>query len=287
LVIICVFFVDILTTALLPRDEQVALVPQIDDAEEADATLSFPRPTVSRTSSSDYLLTKDIHSPSSLWGILIRAATVDLYLSLKLVVDTVRDPLTRQVMAIFFTYTLAVCVSATTQQWASSTFHAKLADVDQVTSMEQIVSAVALLTLPLFSQYVLRPRLVTKQRVDFQLIILSLIIGVASALVMALAPSMLVYALGVAISALGVGLADCLRSFATTAVNDSEAVEKLYMSIRTVQSLGAIIGTPLWANIFLLILKSNGAIPPGTLFIVNGTILLGSLCLTLNLRHYR
>lgn len=106
-------------------------------------------------------------SESTMFHALIRAATVDLHLSIMLVVQTIRHPFTRPVMILYFVATLASCISLTTQQWASGTFHTGISNIDQVTGMEQIVSAVTLLTLPVLSKYLLFPRLHNKQAVDF------------------------------------------------------------------------------------------------------------------------
>ncbi|KAF2023576.1 hypothetical protein EK21DRAFT_105214 [Setomelanomma holmii] len=177
---------------------------------------------------------------------LLRAATVDLGLSIKLVVQTVRHPFTRPVMILHFGTTLASCISLTTQQWASGTFHAGLSNIDKVTAMEQIVSAVTLLALPALARYLLHPRLRTKEAVDFWVIVGSLLASIAGVLIIATAPSLAVYAVGVAVAATGIGVSDALRSFATNALSDKDLVQRLYMSIRTVQTLAAIIGAPLW-----------------------------------------
>ncbi|RYO48954.1 hypothetical protein AA0113_g9732 [Alternaria arborescens] len=212
----------------------------------------------------------------TLFRALLRAATVDLYLSIELVVQTFRHPFTRRVMMLFFGTTLAAVISMTTPQWASGTFQTSLSQVDQITALEQIISACTLLALPLLSRYVLRPRLHAKHAVDLAIIVGSLLTGILSALVIAMAPSLSIYAIGVAIGATGMGLSDALRSFATSGLSSEEAVQRLYMSIRTVQTLAAIAGTPLWSGLLLWII-SNPSVPRGLLYLGNCGVLITCL----------
>ncbi|KID88389.1 Major facilitator superfamily domain, general substrate transporter, partial [Metarhizium majus ARSEF 297] len=289
-IVICICALVMLLICLLPNHHK-SLYPEEENIPDAEDS---PRSSVSQASSpATSLLNGEqdgrgaSQGPPPLWQTVLRAATVDLLLSIQFVVQALRNPLTLRVMSIFFTYTLAGTVSGTSQQWASSTFHTSLADVDKVTSMEQVVSAVVLFSLPTVSQRLLRPRLRSKQNTDLWVITASLVFCAFGALVMSLAPSIGIYAVGVAVSALGVGLADSLRSFATSALSDTETLESLYMSIRTMQSLAAIVGTPLWGGIFLLILKSDGGLPPGLLFFATGIVFLISLYSTIPLRGYR
>ncbi|KID85136.1 Major facilitator superfamily domain, general substrate transporter [Metarhizium guizhouense ARSEF 977] len=289
-IVICICALVMLLICLLPNHHK-SLYPEEENISDAEDS---PRSSASRASSpATSLLNGEqdgrgaSQGPPPLWQTVLRAATVDLLLSIQFVVQALRNPLTLRVMSIFFTYTLAGTVSGTSQQWASSTFHTSLADVDKVTSMEQVVSAVVLFSLPTVSQRLLRPRLRSKQNTDLWVITASLVFCAFGALVMSLAPSIGIYAVGVAVSALGVGLADSLRSFATSALSDTETLESLYMSIRTMQSLAAIVGTPLWGGIFLLILKSDGGLPPGLLFFATGIVFLISLYSTIPLRGYR
>jgi len=219
----------------------------------------------------------------TLFRSLLRAATVDLYLSIELVVQTFRHPFTRRVMMLFFGITLAGAISMTTPQWASGTFHTSLSHVDQITAMEQIISAFTLLALPLLSKYVLRPRLRTKKAVDLGIIVGSLLASLLGALVIAMAPSLAIYAVGVAITATGMGLSDALRSFATSGLS-SEAVQRLYMSIRTVQTLAAIAATPLWSGLLLLII-SHPSLPRGLLYLGNASVVFTCLLSTKSLQR--
>jgi small-conductance mechanosensitive channel len=122
-------------------------------------------------------------------------------------------------MGIYFTYTLAGNISATSFQWVSGSFYTSLVNVDKITPMELIISAVVPFALPTVSHRWLRPRLRSKQNTDFAIITAGLIFCVFGAAIMAVAMSisLSIYALGVAVSALSVGLADSLRSFATSA----------------------------------------------------------------------
>lgn len=217
---------------------------------------------------------------------LLRASTVDLYLSMELVIQTVRHPFTRQVMVLYFGTTLASCIGITTPQWASGSFHTGISNVDKVTAMEQIVAALSLLALPLLTRYILRPWLRTKKAVDFCVIVASLVASIAGALFIALAPSLPVYAVGVAIGAMGMGLSDALRSFATSALSNKELVQRLYMSIRTVQTLAAIVGTPLWSGFFVWILQHPN-VPRGLLYLGYAGVVSVCLLFALFLRSSR
>ncbi|KAE8137455.1 major facilitator superfamily domain-containing protein [Aspergillus pseudotamarii] len=227
------------------------------------------------TSSSFLLSASKTHSPEHegvvqqcrLWcGSIRRVLTVELPQSLMLFVDAVREPLTRRVMAICFSSTMAMTVHNTFQQWASSNFHWKLASVNTLWSMGQVVSAAVLLALPLLSHGILRPLLGTKRRVDLWVALISIIFSAVGCLVLSVSPSILVYGFGLVVYSLGIGLNDSLRSLATSALQDTEAVQRLYMGIRTVQSLGAMIGIPLWSSLLSLILRSDGALPKGLTF---------------------
>ncbi|KAL7935557.1 major facilitator superfamily domain-containing protein [Trichoderma chlorosporum] len=287
-IVICICGLVILLIFLLPSENK-SVYPEEDSflAEEGSVRSYVPdepSPTASLLSGEDARAA----SPGSptLWQSVLRAATIDLYLSLRLIGEAVRNPLTLRVTGVFFAYTLAGNVSSTSLQWASATFHSPLASIDKITSMEQVISAVVLFSLPAISQHVLRPRLRGKQDTDLCIIITSLIVLVFGALTMAMAPGLGIYAVGVGVSACGVGLTDSLRSFATTALSDTESLQTLYMSIRTMQSLAAIVGTPMWGGIFLLILKSD-KLPPGALFFANSLVMATALYLAIPLRQYR
>jgi hypothetical protein len=217
---------------------------------------------------------------------LLRAATVDLHLSIKLVIQTVRHPFTRPIMLLYFGTTLASCISLTTQQWASGTFHTGISNIDKVTAMEQIVSALTLLALPGLARYVLHPRLRTKQAVDYWVLRSSLLAGIVGALIIAMAPSLAVYAVGVAVAATGVGVSDALRSFATSALSDKDLIQRLYMSIRTVQTLAAIVGAPMWSGLFVWLLE-HPSVSRGSLYLGNAFLVFVCLLLVMSLRRFR
>ncbi|KAK2823866.1 hypothetical protein FQN49_007538, partial [Arthroderma sp. PD_2] len=171
--VICVCALVILLICLLPNHHK-SLYPEEHNilAEEGVHRSSDSPPTSPATSllgGEEGLITSS--SRPSLWRSVLRASTVDLYLSLQLILQALRNPLTLRVMSMFFTYTLAGTVTGTSQQWASSTFNAPLASVEKIISMEQIISAVQLLILPLVSKHVLRPRLRGKQATDLWVIV--------------------------------------------------------------------------------------------------------------------
>jgi hypothetical protein len=245
-------------TSVQPDDASSPLMADHDSAPEAHKTPKRP------------ILT--------MFHALLRAATVELPLSIMLVVQTVRDPFTRPVMILYFGITLAGCISLTTQQWASGTFHTGISNIDKVTAMEQVVSAVTLLTLPVLARYFLRPRLRSKEAVDFCVMVGSMLANIAGALIIAAAPSLAVYAAGVAVAATGIGISDALRSFATSALSDKDLVQRLYISIRTVQTLAAIVGAPLWSGSFVWLI-GHPNLSRGSLYLEYACLV--SVCLVL------
>ncbi|KAK5632804.1 hypothetical protein RRF57_008518 [Xylaria bambusicola] len=287
LLIVCAYVLLIACAYLLPHqrhddlsdrsyiERETASVEERCSLVSTDSTAPSPTRPLRIESPSAGVATKP---DSTVSRTLLRAATVDIYLSVELVIQTVRHPFTRHVMILFFAYTLAGTISGTSPQWASSTFNARLANVDQIRGMEMIISALVLVSLPVLSSYVLRPWLRTKQAVDIWVITASMLALLTGTLIMAMAPSLVVYAIGVAISALGVGVSDALRSFATSVLSDGDALERLYVCIRTMQSLASIAGTPLWSGFFLLIL-SNPLLPHALLFLGNAFVYL--VCLIL------
>ncbi|CAN9469169.1 unnamed protein product [Alternaria alternata] len=251
---------------LVPPNDRSSLVADHGGALEAHKTSKGPVPTMFRA--------------------LLRAATVELRLSIMLVAQTIRHPLTRPVMLIYFGTTLASCISLTTQQWASGTFHTGISNIDKVTAMEQVVSATTLLALPGLAAYLLRWRQRSKEAVDYLIIVGSLSTSLAGVLIIAMAPSLTIYAVGVAVAATSMGLSDALRSYATSAVAEKDMVQRLYMSIRTVQTLAAIVGSPLWSGYFVWLIKHPN-VPRGSLYLGNAFLVFCSLLSAMSLRKSR
>ncbi|KAF2023301.1 hypothetical protein EK21DRAFT_118908 [Setomelanomma holmii] len=239
----------------------------------------------SKADDNGQLSTEDTKGHESvLYRVLLCAATGDLYFSTKLVVLTVCHPFIRQVIMLFFGSTLVMSISMTVTQWASSTFHSSLANVEQTAAMEQVILAVTLLALPLLTNYVLRLGLHTQETVHIHIIVASLLASLSGVLVIGVAPSLAIYAVGVAIAPAGMGLSDALRSFATSGSSKKDATQRFYISIRTIQTLAAVVGTPLWSGLFLWML-SNPDIPRGLLYLSNAGVLLVCFLLTRSLQH--
>ncbi|KAH6623166.1 hypothetical protein F5144DRAFT_582543 [Chaetomium tenue] len=298
--IVGVYVALIPLVALFPSDDPAA--NRMDDTDDgsveersslmpADALATSVPPSASSSPAAGLGSGVEAHKPPeepapTVLHALLRTVTVDLRYSMELVMQTVRHPFTRRVMLLYFGSTLAMCISLVTPQWASGTFHTGLSNVAKVTAMEQIVSAVTLLALPVLTKFVLYPRLRAKEVVDFWVIVASLMASIVGTLVIATAPSLIIYAVGVAIAATGMGLSDALRSFATSALANKELVQMLYMSIRTVQTLAAIIGMPLWSAFFLWLLD-HPDLPRGLLYLGNTCIVLVCLVLARSMRRSR
>jgi hypothetical protein len=69
-------------------------------------------------------------------------------------------------MLIYFLLTLGQGIRVIFSQWASITYSWILADVNALSSFEMSVSGCLLLSLPLLSHHILKPRLVTTSSVD-------------------------------------------------------------------------------------------------------------------------
>jgi hypothetical protein len=223
------------------------------------------------------------HAPiSTMFGVLLRSATIDLWLSVGLVVQTFRHPFTRPIMMVFFGITLAASIAGVSTQWASTTFHASISSIDRITAMGQIISATTLVVLPVLAKYAIQPRLRRRASgtADFCVVVGSLLTSVAGLMIIGMAPSLTIYAIGVAVSATNVGTWDALRAFATTNLSNKDLTEGLYVSICTVQTLAGIVGAPLWSGLFMWLL-GHPQVPPGVLYL--GCSLLAFTCLIITL----
>jgi hypothetical protein len=283
--------------AMFPHDDSTPKrthsavdTPETDNMEDS-VTLTATTPLLEGSSdtseASEPEASKMSHaSISTLFSVLLRSATIDLWLSVGLVVQIFRNPITRPIMMVNFGITLAGSIATVSTQWASTTFRTSISSIDKITAMEQIISAATLVALPFLGKYVIQPRLGMRANgaVDFYVIVGSLMDSAAGLLIIGMAPSLKIYAVGVAISATSMGSWDALRSFATIKLPNKDLVEGLYISIRTVSTLAAIIGAPLWSGLFMWLL-GHPQIPPGVLYLACS--LLVSVCLIITLRMPR
>jgi hypothetical protein len=138
-------------------------------------------------------------------------------------------------------------------QWSSLTYLWIFAEVNALTSFEMIIAGSLLLSLPLISS-LLKPILGSTSRVDIFIAQTSVFANVLGLILMALAPSRETYVIAMAVWTLGVGLSDSLRSYVTGLLESKEAVEKLYLGIGMVETLGGMLATAFWSGILAEVL---------------------------------
>jgi len=71
---------------------------------------------------------------------------------------------------------------------------------------------------------------------------------------MSIAPTRVCYVLALMVYTLSIPLVDSLRSFSTGLVSEGEEVEKLYLGISMVETIGGMIATALWSGLFSSVL---------------------------------
>lgn len=182
-----------------------------------------------------------------------RAVTVDYSKSFHMLIDLfVYDKLSRICLTIFFFNVLAMGVRIILQQWASMFFHWTLVETSYVVSFEMLVSGLVLVSLPYISQRFLRPKLGSARRAELWVVKASLLMSMIGALCISFAPTGVFFVAAIAIYSCG-GLYDSLKSFSTGHLQ-KEQITRFYVGISIVETMGGLIGGPLWTRIFSLTL---------------------------------
>lgn len=119
-----------------------------------------------------------------------------------------------------------------------------------LSSFEMIVTASILLLLGPLSKRYLLPYLHTTASVDLSLSQISLSFAFLGLLLMALSPSRITYVLGITLYTLGSSFKDSLRSFTTGLLDGREKVERCYLGIGLVETVGAMAASAAWMGIF-------------------------------------
>lgn len=222
--------------------------------------------TVSETGSSREALLAAAKTPTnreevSLWSSCrvylvaqFRAVTVDYFKSFRIVIDLlVHDKLSRMCMTIFLFNVVGMGVRIVLQQWASTFFHWTLVKTSYVLSFELLVNGLVLVSLPFISQRVLKPRLGSTRQADIWVAKVSLIMNIIGALCIGFAPTGVLFVVALTVYSAGAGLYDALKSFATGLLRKEE-ITRLYVGISMVETVGGLIGGPLWSGVFSLAL---------------------------------
>lgn len=71
---------------------------------------------------------------------------------------------------------------------------------------------------------------------------------------MSVAPNRICYVLALTVCTLSIPLSDSLRSFSTGLISDKEEIEKLYLGIGMLETIGGMIATALWSGLFSSVL---------------------------------
>lgn len=71
---------------------------------------------------------------------------------------------------------------------------------------------------------------------------------------MSVAPNRISYVLSLTVYTLATPLVDNLRGFSTGLMSEKEEVEKLYLGIGMVETLGGMVATVVWSDLFSCVL---------------------------------
>ena len=190
---------------------------------------------------------------------MLRAMVMEAHLSFQLLVDLLRDPLTRATLLIYLSNEIAIFVRVTFPQWAAKRFDWTLADANAITSFSILINGATLLLMPHFSKRLLRRVLGSQQLVDFWVTKICLCFNIIGIFCVGIAPLGVIYIISLGIYSLGSVLTDSLRSFITSTMHDEESVRRLYIGISMVETVAALIGTTLWSYIFSAGIRKGGA----------------------------
>ena len=191
----------------------------------------------------------------------------------------ISNPLCFIFLAIMFLNSLAMDVRYHVKTWISTRYGWPLADVGYVLSAESMVGVAILFTLPWIDRLRRRPqfeprvaiadgasaesqsqdgglegeRLVSatrkKRKQELRVARVSLGLGAAGALIIAVAAERAVFVLGLVVFTGAIGFPDAVRAFCTSFFATSE-IQALYAAVTMVEMLGVIIGSPIWGWIF-------------------------------------
>ena len=211
---------------------------------------SIPGTPISDAQETESLLTEDIKTTSTTKQIV--CTLVSHFEHSKMLYQDMfaSSAITGLTLITSFFLTLTSGVRIIFTQWASVHYGWLIADVQVLNSFEMVISGIVLLSLPIISKRFLLPRLSSTSKVDILLASGSLIALFLGLLSMALSPDRLSYIISISVYTLGSGIPDAVRSFATGLVTNKEEVEKLYLGIGILSTLGGMAASSMWSWIF-------------------------------------
>lgn len=203
------------------------------------------------------------HSNKLRTGILmtvLRTITVDFGRSyssfLKLFLH---NSIIRTTLLILFLNRIALSIRVIFTPWASKTFLWRLADVAALNSFELAVTAAVLLSLPRVTRKYLLPAMgESSGRANLWIAKASLVANMAGIACIAVAPSRIFHAAALTVYTLGTGLDNSLQSFTTATMKDAEAIERLYLGMGMVSTVGGTAGTAVWSSLYAALVRGGG-----------------------------
>ena len=216
------------------------------------------------------------------------------------------NPLYLIFLAIMFLNGLAMDVRGQLRPWTSKRYHWPLATVGYILSVESFLGVGILFALPWLDR-VRRPlpqsrttasadvqplaeeetiaatrTILAKRRREILVARVSLGLGAAGALILALAADRAVFVVGLAAMTGAVGFPDAIRAFFTSHFATAD-IQGLYASVTVVETLSVIVASPIWGRIYAHAYRGTSAWI-GAPFGVCAVLLLCTLGLVLALR---
>jgi len=214
-------------------------------------------------------------------------------------------------LAIMFLNGLAMDVRGQLRPWTSKRYHWPLATVGYILSVESFLGVGILLALPWLDRVrqpvphplAAGPRTTAspdmqplaeeeaiaatqaihaKRRRELLVARVSLGLGAAGALVLALAADRAAFIVGLAVTTGAIGFPDAIRAFFTSQFATAD-IQGLYASVTVVETLSVIVGSPTWGSIYAHAYRGASAWI-GVPFGVCAVLLMCTLGLVLRLR---
>ncbi len=153
-------------------------------------------------------------------------------------------------MLTYFMLIMGFGIKVIFAQWTSVTYGWIFAEVNALSSYEMIVSSIVFFSLPFLSGFFPDPSV--KDLTITKLSVCACVLGI---LCMGFAPDRGLYIAAVTLHTLSCALSDSLRSFVTRVMHRDGGVgkgdiEKLYLGIGMVETVGGMLATAAWSGLF-------------------------------------
>lgn len=167
----------------------------------------------------------------------------------------VGNPISQACLVIYFLDSFATDVRSIVPQWASKNLGWTIAETNYLLSFRSFISGIVLVLLPLHNR-VLRHRGISSPRIDLGITSFSMIALLVGSVTYGFSWSKLTFIMALAISSLGSGFHDSLKSYCTAKVPRHQ-VTQLYIGIATAARVGNLIGGPIWAGLFVVSMNAG------------------------------